>query len=193
MEIRLTMLIAVLCCTSGAAFAEIYRTVDADGNVVYTDTPTSGSKPVDLPPASTYSPPRNATAVPERESAQAEEPEFYSNVQIVQPGDEETIRANTGNVDVGVQVSPELFVEAGHRIQFYLDGEPVGAPSFELSTTLANIDRGEHTVAAAIVDTSGATLERTDSRRFFVQRYSILTAPNKSGTPTSQAPPTPGP
>ncbi len=191
MNIRSTMLVAVLCCTSGAVFAEIYRTVDADGNVVYTDTPTSDSKPVDLPPASTYSPPRYATAVPERKSAQGEEPEFYSNVQIVQPGDEETIRANAGNVDVGVQVSPELRIEAGHRIQFYLDGEPVGAPSTELSTALSNIDRGEHTVAAAIVDTSGATLERTDPRRFFVQRYSILTAPNKSGTPTPPVPPTP--
>ncbi|MDT8386985.1 MAG: DUF4124 domain-containing protein [Thiogranum sp.] len=191
MNIRLTMLLAVFCCTSGAAFAEIYRTVDAEGNVVYTDTPMPDSKPVDLPPASTYSPPRYATAVPERGSAQeAEALEYYSDVQIVQPGDEETIRANVGNVDVGVQVAPELLVEAGHRLQFYLDGQPVGAPSTELSTTLSNIDRGEHTIAAAIIDSGGATLERTDPRRFYVQRYSILTAP-ESGTPTSPVPPTP--
>lgn len=181
MGIRVTIFLAVLCCVgSGSLSAEIYRTVDEQGNVVFTDTPAVNSKPVELGPASTYSPPpqisTTQTRTPDTEES---ETTFYSALRIVRPAEEETIRDNTGNVSVSLEIEPALLVQAGHRVQFFLDGEAIGAPSSVLKTSFANVDRGEHQVEAAVIDVSGEPILRTSSVRFFLHRYSIINAPNR--------------
>lgn len=46
------LLLALL--TAGTAFAQtIYKSVDPQGRVIYTDKPVEGAKPVDLPPVTT--------------------------------------------------------------------------------------------------------------------------------------------
>jgi hypothetical protein len=50
MEISIRILAFILAIgLSGSALADIYETKDADGNTVFTDTPTSNANKVDLP------------------------------------------------------------------------------------------------------------------------------------------------
>lgn len=48
------LVLAVLCCYAAAAQAEVYKYVDAQGHVTYTNIPTKGAQRVQLTPLSSY-------------------------------------------------------------------------------------------------------------------------------------------
>ena len=55
-------LFTVLCFFPLLAHAEIYRAVDADGHVTYSNTPIKGGKKLNLEPLSTMMPPGKPSA-----------------------------------------------------------------------------------------------------------------------------------
>lgn len=152
--------------------AAVYKTIDANGNVVYTDEPVGDAKPVDLPPLSTIPPPRPVQPA-STGSAEEASTKNYEEFGVVTPQQDATLRDNTGNVPVSIALKPSLNVAAGHRIQFYMDGQTQGEPVTSLKTLFENVDRGAHTVAAAVIDASGNELMRTDSVRFYLHRQSV--------------------
>jgi len=185
MNILKPLLVSVLCgLGAGLAAAAIYRSTDEQGNVVFSDEPSSGSKPVDLPPLPTFSAPKYRAVQPvEGRSTQPGE-KGYSTLLIQQPEPDATIRDNTGAIPVAVVIEPQLNDAAGHRLQFFLDGEPVGDPGIQTSTTLSNIDRGAHQVQAVVLDASGKELKRSASVTFYLHRHS-------ANFPTGPAKPSP--
>jgi hypothetical protein len=52
MKLRYLMLLSCLACAASAR-ADIYKSVDADGNVTYSNTPIKGGKKMDLDPLPT--------------------------------------------------------------------------------------------------------------------------------------------
>ncbi|MDI3260650.1 MAG: DUF4124 domain-containing protein [Sinobacteraceae bacterium] len=140
-----------------AAAADVYRWVDKDGVVHYSDKPpTPDAQPAQLPPLQTY----KAGAPPEF-SATAEAsatPAPAPTVKITAPPQEATIRDAEGRLDVAVAAQ----LEAGEGIVYYLDGTPVN-PQPTPSTTFVytGIERGEHQVAAALVGADGRVLARS--------------------------------
>lgn len=187
MHIAKIMLLAVfwtLCV--GSAAAAIYQSTDAQGNVVFSDEPSSGSEAVELPPLPTYSAPKYRSTKPAQDKAKQGGESGYSSLLIQQPEQDATIRDNTGAIPVAVAIKPKLNKAAGHRLQFLLDGQPVGEPGTQISTSLPNIDRGAHQVQAVVFDASGTELKRSDSVRFYLHRQSV-------NFPTGPARPTPLP
>jgi hypothetical protein len=74
---------------------------------------------------------------------------------VIAPDSEETFNAVT-SVTVGLLIEPAL--QAGHQIEVLFDGSPVQDwPPDSLSHTLTELERGSHTVAARVLDTSGGT------------------------------------
>ena len=184
MNVAKPVLIAVFCgCVAGLASAAIYQTTDEEGNVVFSDEPSSGAKAVDLPPLPTYSAPKYRTPEPAEHASAKPGAKGYSSLRIRQPEPDATIRDNTGAVPVAVAIEPKLNQAAGHRLQFLLDGQPMGDPGTQTSTTLTNIDRGTHQVEAAVVDASGNQIKRSDSVRFYLHRQSV-NFPTGPGKPT---------
>lgn len=184
MNVPKPVLIAVFWgCVAGLASAAIYQTTDEHGNVVFSDAPSSGSKPVDLPPLPTYSAPKYRAPEPAGDASGEPGAKGYSSLRIQQPEPDATIRDNTGAVPVAVAIEPKLNQAAGHRLQFLLDGQPVGDPGTQTSTTLSNVDRGTHQVQAAVFDASGNELKRSDSVRFYLHRQSV-NFPTGPGKPT---------
>jgi len=155
------------------ASGAVYKTVDEHGNVVYTDDPVGHGEPVNLPPLSTVPPPRYQTVSPAQTGKAEARPAYYQQLTIMSPTQDETVRDNPGNVTILAGVNPELNIEAGDRLQFYLDGKPVGEASEAEKVTIPNVDRGAHTVAVAVVDTAGKELKRSDEVRFYLHRQSI--------------------
>jgi hypothetical protein len=106
-------------------------------------------------------------------SLAASEAVAYTSLVITQPAAEETIHDNTGTLAVELALTPALQTEQGHRIKLLLDGTamPVAGTS---SLTLAEIDRGAHTLQAAVEDQSGVILIMSEPVSFYMWRASAL-------------------
>lgn len=179
------------------AIAEVYRSVDENGNTVFSDQPFGNAERIDLPEASTYSP----VVVPVEESADdAEAAENTSSeddnklpapdyqLQIASPQDDEAIRVNDGNLTVNIQIRPALSQKRGDLIQLRMDGRPYGEPRAGLSFNLPNLDRGTHTLSAVVMNANGEELAQSATIKFHLQRNSILLNPRTRNNPQGIAP-----
>jgi len=178
----LTALACAMLFSSSSVLAAVYKSVDAQGNVVYSDEPQGNAKPVDLPPLSTIPPPSVLKQAPAKKSAE-DDGTGYEQVSIVTPAHDETLRDNTGNVAINVALKPALNKAAGHRLQYFLDGQTEGEPKISERTVIQGLDRGAHTVEVAIVDGSGKELLRSAANRVYLHRQSV-NFPRGPGQPT---------
>ena len=167
---------------------QIYKTVDKDGNVVFTDVPPrDGSDAVKLEKYNVYTPPtptpspaaddgRQNRAADTAEDESAEQQARYDRISIIAPAHDESIRQNAGTVNVSVGISPKLHTSAGHRVQILLDGEVV-ADGASTNVVLENVDRGTHQIAAQVANANGDILAQSAPSTFHLLRYSVLLAP----------------
>ena len=167
-RILTTLLLITLCASAQAG---VYKRIDAEGNVEYTDVPrTTEEKPVPLPPASTYTP------TPVDSGAQASGPAAqaavnYESVTITQPAEDEAVREDAGNLAVLVTTTPPL--QSGHRFAVLIDGKKM-AEGQSSSLQVENVDRGTHTVQVQVVDASDKVIASSRSVTFHLQRTSTL-------------------
>ena len=108
---------ALFLLLASTVFAQLYKSVDENGNVVYSDVPPDGTaEPVELPPLNVIEAVK--VAPPRSESADPGLPLTYS-IQITQPQNEQTFR-NTREFPVSVSIDPPL--QEGHQVAISLDG-----------------------------------------------------------------------
>ncbi len=171
-------LIIILLFFTSIASADVYRTVDEFGNVMFTDNPDSKAEKINVQPTSTYSP----VAIPEQQiEAELTEDEFpvpNYKISIISPAQNESFWSNDGTVNINVNVQPELSAERGDMLVFKLDGQDVGVPQSSPNFTLSNLDRGSHIIVASIIDADGQVLITSKSTLFHLQRRSLLNNPN---------------
>jgi hypothetical protein len=175
------MIIALACCLvfAGSLAAqsggEIYKVVDEDGNVTFTDQPPGDSaEPMDLPPLSVI---ESDIAVPAATAPMAEEAQEptvrelrrqYRDFRITQPQQEETFWGTANSVVVSWGSSQSIPPEFSARL--YVDGEPQGVPG-NGSMTLT-LDRGEHQVYVELLDARKRQIIKTETITFFVKQHS---------------------
>jgi hypothetical protein len=153
--------------------ADVYKSVNEEGEVVYSDQPSPNAQRMKLPQLPTYSPPPiPAFSTGTAESRPAASP--YKSVKIVVPENDATIRDNQGVVHVQVALDPPLMTQQGHKIQFYLNGEPHGMPVGATSISFSNLDRGTYTLSSSVVNAEGAVLSSTAPVVFHLHRESVL-------------------
>ena len=158
-----------------AAVAEIYKIVNPDGTVTYTDQrPSSGAEVVDLPPLSVVETDIDTSIVTERPDAAANEASLrdlqrqYRDFRITQPENEETFWG-TGNT-VTVSWGASRAIPQTMSVVLYVDGQQQAAPP-EGGVTLT-LERGEHQVYAELRDAGGRLVKKTAVVTFFVKQYS---------------------
>lgn len=160
---RKTLAFALLATSLLASAADpVYRWVDKDGVIHYgAQPPSKDAKPVTLPEIQTYSARgANPPSTKPPESGSPLPAAMVKQVRILSPVQDEVFRDPQGSIGVSVAVLPAL--PAGAGVIFYLDGAPKNAkPVPSTSTTLNGVERGEHTVMAAVVDASGRELIRS--------------------------------
>lgn len=151
--------------TATAARAEVYRHVDQDGVVHYSDQPpTKGAKPIVLPPIQVIGPLGRPTAGSSPAAAAVVEPDLTGaaplSVSIMSPTADETFRGDDRLLPVSVRMNRPL--PDGYGLLYLLDGSAQNAaPIRALNFTLEGVERGEHMVAVATVDSSGREVART--------------------------------
>jgi len=167
-----------------AAPAEIYKWVDAQGNVHYGDEPGPGARPVrDLPELSTYAPRPLPEAVIEEEqqppdAAAGEEAAHpgYRMLRIISPEPEATVRSAPGDVSIFVALDPTL--REGDHLKVILDGKLLPERYGSTVIQLKNVDRGAHQVAVAVYDETGRKLKESEHHVFYLHR--TIAKPRKS-------------
>ncbi len=176
-----------------AAQSPIYKIVDKDGNVSYTDVPPGKSQNTtvvtDAPTIKFESKAANnadsddeAAEVPnadeQDEQAEAKYRE-YQEIAIVFPPNDEAVRANNGDIVLRASLVPAL--RRGHMLRFSLDNQPVGTVASN-QLALTNVDRGTHDVRVDVLDKNNAVLKSSASSIFHLKRSSAL-------SPTRKPPP----
>lgn len=172
------LLVACLLLAADAG-AQIYKVVDEEGNVTYTDQrPSADAQPMDLPELSVIETDVEVPETPQPGAAAAEGEEKpptprelrrrYSDFRILQPQQEETFWGTGNTVVVAWGSSREMLPDITARL--YVDGQPQDvSPNGSLSLTL---DRGEHNVYAELLDSRKRRIVNTDTVTFFVKQYS---------------------
>ena len=176
------VLLLLICLAPAATLADVYKHVDEDGNVTYTDEPREGAERLEsVEPRSTYE--SRAPSRQQRRAAPAaddqQDTSAYAQVRIIQPEDQGTVRDNQGHVDARVALEPNL--REGHAVQFVLDGEPRGAPARSTSQRLTEVHRGEHRLQARVVDGAGNTLAESEPVTFYMHQASRLMPGRQQG------------
>ena len=152
--------VATAVISAGVASAgPIYRQVDGDGRITFTDTPRPGAERLLQGTGNTYrAPPRPPIAqVAEPVQAQSEAVSAYESVSIAWPK-EEAIRANDGRIRIVAATQPEL--QPGHRARLLLDGEIVQQGD-GLTFDLTEVNRGTHEFTVRIVNDAGHVLAQS--------------------------------
>lgn len=157
-----TLLVLTLACLSSAVLADVYRWTDDKGVVHYSDKPqTPTDKPAELPHLQTYShsaTPPGFSPAPADPGARPARAAAAADFAITSPAQDETIRDPEGKFTVTVSAD----LQSGQGVIYYLDGTAENAqPTPSTAFLYARVDRGEHTVSAALIGADGAELART--------------------------------
>ena len=153
--------------------AEVFRTTDAEGNVIFTDKkPNTGEsetvkvQPVLTVPATKVSP--RSSSYPKQQPAKT-----YTSLEILSPEDKQSFR-NPDSVTVSAKSTPRA--RAGHSYRLIMDGKSLqdsNTPTF----TIQQPDRGAHLIQVQVIDDFGEVVANSPSRTFFVHRFSALLNP----------------
>lgn len=142
----------------------LYKWVDDQGNVHYSDKPHPGAQKIVLPKATTYKAPDVAMPTPPANDSDSQQnsPQTYTQITVSSPADQATVW-NTDTVTVAVSLTPAL--QPGDTVTFSVDGnsQTVAASS----ATFNELDRGEHAVTVTV---NGKYGRITAQSVFYIQR-----------------------
>ncbi len=163
----LFLAILTTALTTSGAHAEIYKSVDKNGKITYSDKPVGAEKveELDLPPINSQPATHAAPAVADSET---DDPAMEYSLAIVSPNSGSQIPMGQSQVSVSVSVSPGL--HADHQLQAMLNGAPFGEPSSGTMLVLEYLHRGENQLSVAVIDADGNTLAESAPITLFVQR-----------------------
>lgn len=158
----------------GDTDAKVYRWVDENGKVHYSDEPKANAEEVDLSEVRENTISLGTT----RKITKAPEPEAIRfNITIISPEHEATIRSNEGEFTVTVGVSPEL--PRGALLALYVDNKLTIQPQTSTVFNLTGVYRGEHSIIVKMLDQSGKVLASSSPRKVFVHQASVLAPANR--------------
>ena len=153
---------------------EIWRHVDERGTVRYVDRPFAGAVRVDLPETSRWAgraadvhgnDERGPKAAGPRASAESE-------LAILRPAPEETVRGSGGALDVMIAAGREF--KLGSRLVVELDGVETEWRGEPPTVTLSEVWRGEHRLRARLLDARGKELASSEEIRFYKREASAI-------------------
>ncbi len=153
----------------------VYVWVDAQGVTHYSDQPHQGATKMKVEDAPTYaSTPIGSTSAGAPKRAASEQ---KVDCSIESPSDQQMIM-NAWSVSGHVQIPKGQ----GYRVVLMLDGTVLpNAADGGGNFTLQQLDRGQHTLAAQVLDAAGQVVCEAQSVTFFVHQPNLDSPANQSG------------
>jgi hypothetical protein len=184
---RIAFTLMSLVCSVALA-TTVYKWVDENGVIHYSDQPHPNAQKLQIEGVQTYSSrgasvPAPGGSAPE---ARAEAARPYQGCAVAQPLDQQNL-PNAQSVFIRVQTDP--VPRAGDRIYITLDGQGLnGGEPTGMSFNVTPIERGAHTVQAQVRDNSGQILCQTPSVTFYVQQPNLFSPANQPAAPNPSRP-----
>jgi hypothetical protein len=147
------------------AAGQVFKWVDTDGKIHYSDRPVAGAEAVGVPLQK--SPPPQRQPIPGQAS-----PGPYAQFEIVIPSDNATVHDAEGNVQVGLLLDPALM--EGHRLQILTDGAPTNGDVPGTQLRISGLPLGSHQLQAQIVDASGTLVASSSVVHFHLRKPDSL-------------------
>ena len=148
----------------------VYRWVDPQGVVHYSDQPHPNAQKLEIRGAQTFSAlpatPQTSSA-PAPQEAQPASSSAYESCSIAQPTDQQMLM-NTYQATAVVQTSPGL--RPGDEVRLFVDGKQLPGSGSSYSFP---VNRGQHSVQAVIQDSTGQIVCETSTVTFFVHQPSV--------------------
>ncbi|MEE2024022.1 MULTISPECIES: DUF4124 domain-containing protein [Alkalimonas] len=165
----LTTVVLLLLClpvTVQANSGKVYVWRDANGVLVFSDSPKPGAEEVNLTTkinlmetAPSFRPPPSEASV-------------SFTVEITNPEQEATIRDNTGTVHVAGRALPRY--PRGFQISLLLNGEPYQSPQTGTNFVLRDLERGEHHLQMELLDQNGKLIAKSEVITFYLHRATVI-------------------
>ena len=164
---------AALALLTGAVYADVYRQVDAQGNVTFSDEPTSGAEAIEIKPVTTIKlpKPQDLERDDQPEQQRQQQKPQYSTVEFAAPQNNQAFHSGNGNVEFRLTSNPAL--RNGHKYEVTIDGQPVGQ-SATSTIMVQNMDRGTHQAGINIVNQNGVQVISGAGITFTIHRPSRL-------------------
>ncbi|MDN3523111.1 DUF4124 domain-containing protein [Halomonas ramblicola] len=162
----------------------IYRTTDAQGNVVFTDNPDRGGEEVELAPVTVVPATgevRIGAEAPSLEGDEAAAPPGqpfmpYDSFSIVSPNHEQAFPVGAaGNIPVDLGIEPAL--REDHRVRLLVDGQVSQSAMHTSAFMVPNMNPGEHVLQAELLDAGGEVRHRTSPVTIYVLRANVNRQP----------------
>ncbi len=168
-SISITFALILTTPVMTVAIADVYRSVDDQGNVTFSDHASSDAKKVEVEAPNILRPvkPIPVTTTPDSR----ETPFKYELLQITTPENGTSLRNITG-LAIAAQLVPNLRDQ--HRIRFVDNGTPLKEPTRSLAIKLNNVDRGTHQYQAQVLDEKGTVLISSEPVSVHIHKTSIL-------------------
>jgi len=182
---RIPILITVFLFST-SALAGFYKWTDADGKVHYSDRPVEDkAEQMHIPGTDIRPEPEDDEESDDAKDAKAGEkgkdpkeertPEGqYSEFQILEPEQNQTIRSDEGEVRVAMLLIPGKL--EGHEIVVKVDGTPLSNNPGSTQLILNQVQRGSHTLDASIVNEKGETVISAPTVHFHMRKAALPTA-----------------
>lgn len=178
----LTLITVSLMFTVSPLTAEVYKIVDKDGNVTYTDKPPAdGTGPMELPGLSVIEKPeyqktaREAEAEAIANGTQTAPEEIplrqlrndFKDFAIVSPQQEESVWRPDGPITIAWSTGGQML--EGMKVTVTLDGKRLSATT-ERMILVPDLERGEHTVSAELTDARNRRVALAETVTFFIRQ-----------------------
>jgi Domain of unknown function (DUF4124) len=174
MHPRQSWLALGLLTAFAAQAAVIYRWVDADGVVHYSDQASPGAEKIvtSTPSAATAAGPRTSTGPsPQMPQQAAQKGLNYSDFSITAPLQDQSFFGDDV-IAVHLTLTPSLRPNQG--ITWHLNGKQLDFPPEAVSFALPRLDRGAYALTATITDQQTGESQNSNSVTFFVRQPSTL-------------------
>jgi hypothetical protein len=174
MHPRKSWLVLGLLAAFAVQAAVVYKWVDPDGVVHYSDQATPGAEKIYTSSSSSAAAASEgrAPAGPQRTPASAATTGVsYSEFSVTSPVNDQSF---FGDDIIGVHLSLAPPLKPNHAITWHLNGKELEGPPDAVSFPLQRLDRGTYTLAATITDQRTGESQSSNSVTFFVRQPSAL-------------------
>jgi hypothetical protein len=191
---RMLLVLAGLAVSLAAASQEIYRWVDKDGVVHYSDQPgSSNAELINVIEPSTYEAPDGSSDSSSggNDNGGSSEPEVspYTSLSISSPAPDQVFfgadAVVNASVDLGGMLQPD------HSVVFFLNGNR--QPAEGMTAQFSGLARGSYFLRAAVLDQNGKPLIQSQQISFHVRQPSTLSPQSPQAPPKPPPKPTPKP
>ena len=160
-----------LSAATVTAAQPVYKVVDEQGNVTFTDTPPSDAaaevQTLNATNTTPSMPVGDAATADDTAMQDTEAPVAYST-RITSPVDQSTIPMGPGDFVVEAAVQPRLRI--GEHLVLTLDGVSVGEPQRAARWQLTNVFRGEHRLQVFRLGADDTRQDASPEQVVFVMR-----------------------